>query len=574
MGGVWSRLCQAFKVLRGEPTVAGDDTASTREIDDPHVQPPQPVQQISGHAQVQANYGQAIGQISGGSVFYLAQTILSSDPDKAYLDDLARYLKRFAHSLNRMPLLHAVAPKLAQRGHEIGLPHIYMMLATTHLPGVLLASVDQKQIGAYFARDVESNLPQALASGAWRTMLTAAYHPDEVLPDQAVVEVIADMAHSGRWWLNRALLATEAVVRHRRLVLLGDPGSGKSTFMRHLAWTMACHMLGQPMNELALPPLLQHKLPAILPLRTLATLLTQEPNALAAVKRGLVEAMQTHYAGAASLEQLLGLALDKGAVALFFDGLDEVPMQGEPGQWASRADTFAAVREVAQIYDTLPVVVTCRVRAYEPFRQAGGGGWQDVYVFAHLTLQEHCAGCHIVGSSNPVALVMQHRADDRWREPIFLGLGLAPPADLDDVFDALLDCQEYQQNTVKLPQRRYRDLILAAELGIDRTWSSLQTEPRFKARQHKDALRTGLADLLNDTAQPLPVNERVRAGFLLGDLGDPRFPITVAQWQAAAQQALAGDPSGYFCTVDAGSYIIGSGDDDPHADDSEKPRHT
>jgi formylglycine-generating enzyme required for sulfatase activity len=70
------------------------------------------------------------------------------------------------------------------------------------------------------------------------------------------------------------------------------------------------------------------------------------------------------------------------------------------------------------------------------------------------------------------------------------------------------------------------------------------------------------------------VAERVRAGFLLGDLGDPRFPVTIEQWQHEAEKALSGDTSGYFCKVEPGTYIVGSSDDDPDADDDEKPQHT
>jgi formylglycine-generating enzyme required for sulfatase activity len=66
----------------------------------------------------------------------------------------------------------------------------------------------------------------------------------------------------------------------------------------------------------------------------------------------------------------------------------------------------------------------------------------------------------------------------------------------------------------------------------------------------------------------------VRAGLLLGDLGDPRFPVTIEQWQAEAEKALSGNGSGYFCKVEPGTYIIGSGDDDPDARNNEKPQHT
>jgi predicted NACHT family NTPase len=91
----------------------------------------------------------------------------------------------------------------------------------------------------------------------------------------------------------------------------------------------------------------------------------------------------------------------------------------------------------------------------------------ESYVFAHLTLQEHCAGRYIVlGSEDPVKLVLEHRADDRWREPIMLGLGLAPPADLDDVFEALWERGEAGDK--KSWERWYQDLMLVSEIGADR----------------------------------------------------------------------------------------------------------
>ncbi len=67
----------------------------------------------------------------------------------------------------------------------------------------------------------------------------------------------------------------------------------------------------------------------------------------------------------------------------------------------------------------------------------------DTYAFVHLTLQEHCAGrCIALQSVNPIELVMQHRTDDRWREPIFLGMGVADPRDINDVLRTLIEQSE------------------------------------------------------------------------------------------------------------------------------------
>jgi formylglycine-generating enzyme required for sulfatase activity len=195
----------------------------------------------------------------------------------------------------------------------------------------------------------------------------------------------------------------------------------------------------------------------------------------------------------------------------------------------------------------------------------------DDYEFAHLTLQEHCAGRHLVRQSTAMALIQEHRTDDRWREPIFLGLGTIQEGNpwlIESVLRRLIQ-RDPQDDTA----RWHRDLILAAEIGEDRDWAYLQWQGLDVPTIQRD-LRTGLATLLNDATQPLHVAERVRAGFLLGDLGDPRFPVTIEQWQAETEQALSGDTSGYFCKVEPGTYIIGSSDNDPDAEDDEKPQHT
>ncbi len=194
----------------------------------------------------------------------------------------------------------------------------------------------------------------------------------------------------------------------------------------------------------------------------------------------------------------------------------------------------------------------------------------DSYVFVHLTLQEHCAGRHLALSRNAAERIMEHRADDRWREPILLGLGAVQPSNpwlIESVLRRLIG------GTGKEAARWQRDLIFATEIGQDRDWKVLAEQgvdvPGLQAE-----LRAGLVALLNDDSQPLPVAERVRAGFLLGNLGDPRFPITLEDWRRELAKVRAGNTSGYFCRVEAGTYIIGSADGDPDARDEEKPQHT
>ncbi len=187
------------------------------------------------------------------------------------------------------------------------------------------------------------------------------------------------------------------------------------------------------------------------------------------------------------------------------------------------------------------------------------------YVFAHLTLQEHCAGCYLTQERDDVlAQVLAHRGDDRWHVPLLLGLGLADVRDLRDVLEALLNGQE--DGVPKPAARWYRDLILAAELGNDRDWDTLRTKAQL--RPHLDpmqaTLRQGLVTLLSDPASGLEQRERIRAGALLGELGDPRCPTTLEQWQVqlAQRSTTFGQPHGYFCYVPKGTYAVGGWGED------------
>jgi hypothetical protein len=123
-----------------------------------------------------------------------------------------------------------------------------------------------------------------------------------------------------------------------------------------------------------------------------------------------------------------------------------------------------------------------------------------------------------------------------------LGMGLlggANPVLLDRLLEELLDRAAGGQP--KAVARWYRDLILAAEIGADRDWTYLRTRPMVRVDRWQRDLRAGLAELLADRDQPLPVAERVRAGFLLGDLGDPRIPVTSDEWRVAIRAMVAQD---------------------------------
>lgn len=201
----------------------------------------------------------------------------------------------------------------------------------------------------------------------------------------------------------------------------------------------------------------------------------------------------------------------------------------------------------------------------------------ETYVFAHLTLQEHCAGRSMVRAADALDRLLFDRHNDRWHEPLLLGLGVAQeynPSLVDHMLSELLDRDE--RGHPKPPAVRQRDVVLAGEIGFDRDWNYLRTQGISVDRHQRD-LRRGLLELLRDRKQPLEAARRIQAGRMLGALGDNRIPVTPDGWRREIERAQEQTDSrrgrGYFCRVEPGVYQIGSKPDDPDASPDEWPQH-
>jgi formylglycine-generating enzyme required for sulfatase activity len=194
----------------------------------------------------------------------------------------------------------------------------------------------------------------------------------------------------------------------------------------------------------------------------------------------------------------------------------------------------------------------------------GVGKKQSTYVFAHVTLQEHCAGRYLLRRKDATKQVMQHRQDDRWREPLLLGLGVVErenPSLISTILFNLID--SHDEDEQKSPECYQFDLFLAAEIGDDRGWDHLYAQGVREIKQIKRQLKEGLIAVLNERTNPLPVKERVRTGHLLGKLGDPRFPISLDEWKKTINTIRNPEghasPEGneYWRFVPCGEYSIG-----------------
>ncbi|HEU4328553.1 MAG TPA: SUMF1/EgtB/PvdO family nonheme iron enzyme, partial [Roseiflexaceae bacterium] len=201
------------------------------------------------------------------------------------------------------------------------------------------------------------------------------------------------------------------------------------------------------------------------------------------------------------------------------------------------------------------------------------------YAFPHLTFQEYLAACHLADRRDMADLTHErwHGPDsERWHEVLRLLVGrLRQQGKLDDKLIPWLQrlSGERSGTVPKAATERRRDAVLAVlvyeELGLATLASSILD---VEALIHTP-LRTALLDLLAEYDPAISSADRVRAGFLLGELGDPRFPVTIEQWRREIARTRTGDASSYFCRVEAGTYWIGCTNDDPDARDEERPCH-
>jgi formylglycine-generating enzyme required for sulfatase activity len=129
--------------------------------------------------------------------------------------------------------------------------------------------------------------------------------------------------------VSTPLLLLDLLAEHPGLVILGDPGAGKTTFLKYLALQLA---QGQ-----AATPDLANRLPILIPLSAYA-------NALVEAEIPLQAFLGEYYRrqGIADLQvtELLTAALASGRALLLFDGLDEVQAVAQRDKVVNRVESF------------------------------------------------------------------------------------------------------------------------------------------------------------------------------------------------------------------------------------------
>lgn len=162
---------------------------------------------------------------------------------------------------------------------------------------------------------------------------------------------------------TRPLAALEAAIVHPCWVLLGKPGSGKTTFIHYLAHALTIgaweHLPGWPESQ-------RNALPVLVVLRDFDRWLAARQPLPKACPSLLLEFIR-HELQRNTLEKAFPVverALDQGQAVVLLDGLDEVPPDDEQRLKLVRD----SVVEFTQRHRNSRHLITCRVLSYQEAR--------------------------------------------------------------------------------------------------------------------------------------------------------------------------------------------------------------
>ena len=170
------------------------------------------------------------------------------------------------------------------------------------------------------------------------------------------------------------LYAHDAVTLYRSLVVLGPPGSGKTTFCRHLAVSLADQQIAGSGTSEHHGWGLWNLVPIYVELRRMfgAERFSDQRHGL--TFEDIMEYLSSQLSKdglAAAVDAIRDCARTKRAI-LILDGVDEIPIPSQDSDLQWRVTQLSGlVRKIRIQYPNLHIVLTCRERAYGTWRLEG-----------------------------------------------------------------------------------------------------------------------------------------------------------------------------------------------------------
>lgn len=177
---------------------------------------------------------------------------------------------------------------------------------------------------------------------------------------------------------REAIRVIDAAVNTQRLVLLGNAGSGKSTFVKYLAAAQAMHLLAGKALEGFSPTLI----PVYLELRKISPRLgalplenLSVPEKMQVLSDAVLEQIreEARERKAEDFLPILDDSFGRGNILLILDGLDEVPKK-------LRERVRLAVSAVIQLQHLERIIITSRINSYS--EQPAFSGFTDYRIAA------------------------------------------------------------------------------------------------------------------------------------------------------------------------------------------------
>ncbi len=180
-------------------------------------------------------------------------------------------------------------------------------------------------------------------------------------PDSATLDLPTDLPHP-----ESHAVPLHTALRNDRLVVVGDPGAGKTTFLRRVTHALCQTHSGEvPQAAQQRLGIADRTFPIFLRLSELADHLERHAHQPAAPAGDDAPAWLPHYLGAASAANAWGLSadffrqqLEAGQCTVLLDGLDEAPDR------RVRERLSRLIENVTRTYGKCRFVVTSRPAAY------------------------------------------------------------------------------------------------------------------------------------------------------------------------------------------------------------------